>query len=114
MNWLNLKKLEELDWLIKQSNNPQISAVLIFKHSTRCGTSLMMKKQFENQFNFNPNHVLPYFLDLITYREISNKITEYTGIEHQSPQLIALKNGKVIYAASHYHISFEKLKQAIQ
>ena len=64
------------------------------------------------QRNWNPSE-LPeidlYFLDLISYREISNKIAEVLNVWHQSPQIIVIKNGKCIYEASHFSISFKDI-----
>jgi thioredoxin 1 len=43
-------------------------------------------------------------------RDVSDAVVERTGIRHESPQAIILKNGEAIYYASHYSIS----PQAIQ
>jgi len=40
-------------------------------------------------------------LDLIAYRNISNKIADDFGITHQSPQILLIKNGKAVYNESH-------------
>jgi bacillithiol system protein YtxJ len=42
-----------------------------------------------------------YFLDLIAYRNISNAIATRYGIEHESPQLLIVQGGKVIFHSSH-------------
>lgn len=96
--WINLDSKEQLNDILNSKNK-----VLIFKHSTRCGTSSMALKQFVREFQPNPK-IETYFLDLIRYREISNLIAEKTGVEHQSPQVIVLEDNKVIYKASHYEI----------
>ncbi len=46
-----------------------------------------------------------YYLDLLNYRDISNQIAELTGVMHQSPQVIVLKNNEVVYTATHTAIS---------
>lgn len=96
MNWSILDNINQLDELKKESfENP----VLIFKHSTRCGVSRMVLKQFENDFDYV--NVLPYFLDLLEYRNISNEIANVFGVVHQSPQILIIKNGICVYDASH-------------
>jgi len=46
-------------------------------------------------------------LDLLAHRELSNKMAEVFGVEHQSPQLIVVENGKAVSNASHEAISIE-------
>ena len=104
MNWKNLVEVEELDRLIILSNT---TPVLLFKHSTRCSVSLMAKRSLESEWNFSAEQIVPYYLDLITYRSISNRISEVFNVTHESPQAILLKNGKVLYHASHSEISAE-------
>jgi bacillithiol system protein YtxJ len=72
----------------------------------------MALKQFENEFDF-AEKVTPYFLDLITFREISNDITKRFGVQHQSPQLILIKNGKAVYDVSHSDIDAGELKTKV-
>ena len=78
--------------------------VLLFKHSTSCGISAMVLKRLENKLNKKNEDYYFYFLDLIRYRSISNLIADEFNIPHQSPQLIILKNGKVVDYSSHYGI----------
>lgn len=55
------------------------------------------------------NKLTPYYLDLIANRDVSNKIEEVLHVEHQSPQLILIKNGKSIYDTSHMGINYGEL-----
>jgi bacillithiol system protein YtxJ len=86
--------------------------VLIFKHSTRCSISRFALKQFENEFDLQ-NQIDAYFLDLLEFRDISNEIASRFGIMHQSPQLLLIKEGKVLYDASHSDIQANELKKYI-
>lgn len=106
MDWRELTSLEQLDQLIESSyQNP----IAIFKHSTRCLISATAKKRLERQWGFDGDEVTPYFLDLLKYREVSNAIEDRLGVRHQSPQLLVIKGGKVIYDASHLSISVKHL-----
>ncbi|MBU0942221.1 MAG: bacillithiol system redox-active protein YtxJ [Bacteroidetes bacterium] len=109
MDWEPLNHISQLDEIISLSNE---KAVAIFKHSTRCSISRMALKQFENEFDF-PEKVTPYFLDLIAFREISNEIASRFGVQHQSPQLILIKNGKAVYNVSHSDIDAASLKAKV-
>jgi bacillithiol system protein YtxJ len=109
ISWNDLTDLEQLNEIISLSNE---SPVLIFKHSTRCSVSRMALKQFENEFN-TLYKVTPYFLDLITYRDISNEIASRFQVVHQSPQVLLIKNGKSVYDASHSDIDAKDLEERL-
>ena len=109
MDWEPLNHIDQLNEIIAESKDKPGA---IFKHSTRCSISRMALKQFENEFDF-PEKVTPYFLDLIAFREISNDIASRFGVQHQSPQLILIKNGKAVYNTSHSDIDAGELKTKV-
>ena len=109
VGWKQLTDLGELNSIINESND---KTVVVFKHSTRCGISRMVLKQFENDFNF-PESITPYLLDLLAHRDISNAIASRFEVAHQSPQIIVIKDGKVIHHASHESIYAENLKDFV-
>ena len=108
MNWHLLEHESQLDLIVKSSFEiPQI----LFKHSTRCSISRMALSKTERNWNFAETQVQPYFLDLIAHRNISNKIAEQFQIEHQSPQMLLIKNGKCIFSSTHNDINPTDLNQ---
>jgi bacillithiol system protein YtxJ len=98
MQWHKLESLEDLSFALEKSN---VVPVALFKHSTRCSISSAAKDRIERQWTFSESQLPIYYLDLIQFREISNKIAEVTGVTHESPQLIIVKNGKAVYDTSH-------------
>jgi bacillithiol system protein YtxJ len=103
MNWIPLTEEKQLDELTEKSRtSPQV----IFKHSTRCGTSSMVLSRLERaeapQIDF-------YFLDLIRYRNISDHIAERFHVYHESPQVLLIKNGECVYDESHIGIRMDEL-----
>jgi len=66
----------------------------------------MAKKALEQQWRMDNDQLPIYFLDLLNYRPISNSIAERFAVQHQSPQLILIKDGKAIYNASHSDIDY--------
>ena len=64
----------------------------------------MALRQFEKQLNTDNNNHKIYFLDLLSFRELSNEIAIRFQVFHQSPQLIIIKNGNTIHHSSHYQI----------
>ncbi|MFI0427000.1 MAG: bacillithiol system redox-active protein YtxJ [Flavobacterium sp.] len=106
MEWNLLTAMNQLDLIVSMSEE---KAVLIFKHSTRCSISRFALKQFENEFNLEEK-IEPYFLDLLNYRDISNEIAFRFNVQHQSPQVLLIKNGVVVYDASHSDIAVEDMR----
>lgn len=110
LNWLPLTSLAQLEEIKKQS---AAEAILIFKHSTRCGISSMVIKQFEKLFKEEHKSLKVYYLDLLNYRDISNEIAAQFQVMHQSPQLLIIKNGVSVHHASHYDITLTDLSRFI-
>ncbi len=105
IGWKQLNNLGQLSEIIEESEN---IPVIVFKHSTRCSVSRMALRHFENEFDLD-GKVTPYFLDLLNYRDVSNEIANKFEVQHQSPQLLLIRNGKCIYDASHNAIEVESL-----
>jgi bacillithiol system protein YtxJ len=103
--WRVLTDLGQLNEIVNESTE---KPVVIFKHSTRCSISRMALRQFEQEFDLE-GKVVPYYLDLLEHRDISNDIANRFGVYHQSPQLILIKDGKAIYDRSHESIDANKL-----
>lgn len=101
VNWIPLTSLEQIDTIKEQSKSENI---FIFKHSTRCGISSMVIKRFEQLFDESMKNIKVYYLDLLSYRSISDEVGYKFQVMHQSPQLLVVKNGVAIESASHYDI----------
>lgn len=89
--------------IVKSQDRPQI----IFKHSTRCSISGVALQRLQK--SRQPDDVDFYFLDLISYRSLSNKIAELFGIQHESPQVLVIRDGECIYSESHLGIYMEEI-----
>jgi bacillithiol system protein YtxJ len=111
MNWKALENENEIEKIITLSHeNP----ILIFKHSTRCSISDTALNRLERNWQIETDKkITTYYLDLISYRNISNRISEIFEIDHESPQILIIKNGKCIYDASHLGISYTNIIENI-
>lgn len=103
MNWTSLDSAEQIN-LIKQ----QQGYSAIFKHSTRCSISMMVKKRFELDWDKLPNNLPLYFLDLIKNRDLSNLISKDFNVFHESPQLLLIKDGECVLDLSHGEVSVDE------
>lgn len=108
--WITLSSLDQLDEIIdKSSGKPQV----IFKHSTTCGISRMVLNMFKSGYSLESGQMDLYFLDLHSYREVSNGVVQKFQVLHQSPQLLVVKNGVVVAHNSHGAISEMELENYI-
>ena len=107
--WKPLTEISQLDDIAGAS-----VPVLIFKHSTRCGISNMVLKNFERHYDLRDGELEPYFLDLLSFRRLSDEIASRFGVLHQSPQILVIKDGKCLYTASHSDIDAASITEKIR
>ena len=104
LKWISLTEIDELQRIAEKSfQKPQI----LFKHSTRCGTSSLVLNRLERASDIPDADF--YMLDLIRYRNVSNKIAELFDVYHESPQVLLIKNGECYYEESHLGIDMFEL-----
>lgn len=107
MNWKKLTDSTQIEEIKELSNS---KPVLIFKHSTRCSVSSMsLDRLLRNWKTEDGEKVVPYFLDLIVFRNLSDQIEGTFGVAHESPQVLIIRNGKAIYDNSHFGISYPEI-----
>ena len=112
MNWNQLESIAQLEEIKNESHQ---FPVLIFKHSTRCSISATTLSRLERNWKQEEvDNLKPYYLDLISNRPISNQIAQDFGVHHESPQALIISNGKSVYDASHYDITFSDLKDQLK
>ncbi len=97
---------EWYDVLEQSKENP----LFVLKHSTTCPVSAAAYYAFESSAADVPK----YFLKVQESRPISNEIERNLDIEHQSPQLFLLNDGKAVWQATHYSISGPQIKKAVE
>jgi bacillithiol system protein YtxJ len=113
MQFYNLESETQFSQILDLSNSEHLKGVAIFKHSTRCSISYAAWSKLQRQWLWDDTQLPIYYLDLLQYRPISNQITHDFSVEHQSPQLLIIKNGKCIYTSSHNGILAAEIKQVI-
>ena len=91
-----INSAEELEKLFQKSNE---TPIVLFKHSLTCPISHGVYREVSNA-DADINLII-----VQRARNISNAIAEKTGIRHESPQAIVLKNGEPIYHASHFDVT---------
>lgn len=105
-----LTELAEVDALLSE-RRPR--ATVLFKHSPICGISAHV---YENLMPLVRNPQLDadwYLISVRAYRSISDAIAERLKVWHASPQVIVLRDGKVIWHGSHFGISERSVLRAL-
>lgn len=83
-------------------------AVVVFKHSTTCPISAAA---YQEMTQLDAEVAL---VDVQSARELSREIENRTGLAHESPQVIILRNGKVVWSASHRKVKADAVAQAVR
>ncbi len=108
MNWIHLTDISTIDQIIKDSfDKPQV----IFKHSTRCSISSMALNRLEREDA--PANANFCYLDLLSYRNISNAIADKFNVYHESPQILIIRNGECTYDESHQGINMSEIAEQV-
>jgi bacillithiol system protein YtxJ len=86
-------------------------AFLLFKHSYRCAISARSFSEYAAFVESN-SELKTGWIDVVGDRELSLWVATHTGIEHQSPQALWIKDGTVAWSANHFDITQDSLAAA--
>jgi bacillithiol system protein YtxJ len=106
-----LSTVEELDAAIAASAS---RPVLIFKHSATCGTSAMASEELDDLIAGAPLHADIYLVRIQATRALSNEIERRLGVRHESPQILLIRDGKVVWSATHYRVTAANIAAAVE
>ena len=105
MNWITITNEEDVLDISKSADYS-----IIYKHSPSCMTSLMAYRLLKSEVNAANDIEIPiYMVDVIKNRKESQFVAKTFEINHESPQVLVIKNGVCIYNTSHEAISLKKM-----
>ena len=87
--------------------------VFLFKHSVTCPVSSAALREYERyleQAGEEPVHTL---IEVQNARDVSKAIAERSGVRHESPQALLVRDGQVVWHASHWKITRDALADAL-
>jgi bacillithiol system protein YtxJ len=88
--------------------------VLLFKHSRYCGVSCEALEELQSHIDARADGAVAYkMITVQTHRPVSGAIAQRLGLRHETPQAILLRDGKVVWNASHFRITATQLDQAV-
>ena len=94
--------------LAELSDRSKEQPVVIFKHSLTCPISA---GAYEQMAEFEGEVAL---VEVQRARELSAEIENRLGVAHESPQVIVLSNGQVVWNASHFDITADAVGEAVR
>lgn len=108
--WQVLNSISQLEDIAEASKT---KTQAIFKHSTRCGISRMVIRNFESSFDLAEDQIDLYYLDLLNHRDVSAEVAAKFQVFHESPQFIVIRNGVTVHHSSHSMITPQVLHQFV-
>ena len=102
-NFVPVANRADLDRLLAESDE---EPVVLFKHDFACPISANAYRELAGV----PGEVP--LIDVERQKGLADEVARRTGIEHESPQVIVLRNGRPVYAASHWDITGEEVARA--
>ena len=104
-NFSPVSDAASLEQLFERSN---AEPVLLFKHSNSCPISARAYRQMQEV------KVPVTILVVQEARDLSRDVATRTGVRHETPQALVLRNGRAVWAASHFDISADAVEQAVR
>jgi bacillithiol system protein YtxJ len=102
--FIELRDVASLDDFLARSNG---DPVIIFKHSDSCGISARAYTQMSEVAS-------PVGLVTVqTARAVSDELEKRLGLEHETPQVMIVSNGKVAWTASHGQVKAAAVEAAL-
>ena len=102
--------LDELDRMLAASGDRPL---LLFKYSATCGTSAEALDELVAHLNENPADATYAMVTVQTHRDVSNEIARRLSVRHETPQMLLIRDGRVVWSASHFRVTAPAVKEAI-
>ncbi|MEM8994078.1 MAG: bacillithiol system redox-active protein YtxJ [Acidobacteriota bacterium] len=110
MDYQRLTSPEALDAAFADSHG---KTVIVFKHSLTCPVSTAALREYERFLEQDPA-VGATLIEIQPNRPLSNAVATRTGVRHESPQALVLRDGAVAWHASHWDITAASLAAAVK
>ena len=101
-------KIDNKETLDKLVTDSRTKPIVIFKHSNSCGISSAAYREMEKL------EAPVNLLEVQSAREVSRELAAMTGIRHETPQVIVLKDGKAVWDASHFDVKAGAVREALE
>lgn len=105
IKFLNKVSLKEIE---------SFKRVLLFKHSRTCPVSARALNEVERFMEEDETDIPIVLIDVLGERSYSAEIAKFLNLRHESPQLIFLEEGKMIWNDSHFRVTESKISSVTE
>jgi bacillithiol system protein YtxJ len=110
----DLTPLEHVDELHRLIAESQSRPVLLFKHSYTCGVSMEALDELVAHMNEGAGAAQYAMVTVQTHRAVSNAVAQKLGVRHETPQALLIRDGRVVWSASHFRVTAAAVNDAIR
>ena len=107
-----LQSAADFDALLESSHR---APVLLLKHSLTCPISSSAYREVRDFLadRSSDDDPVPALIEIQRAREVSTYVAQRTGVRHESPQALLIRDGEVVWHASHYSVRKDALGRAL-
>lgn len=109
-----LIELHTIDELSSALDESAVRPVLFFKHSTTCPISSRALRELHAHLDSADSTVSYRMIIVQSDRDLSDELAARLGINHESPQAILVRSGRVVWNVSHIEITAAGLEDALR
>src|ERR1041385_6572382 len=104
----NFFRIDDSATLANLITDSKAKPVIVFKHSNACSISSRAYRELE-QLGAQGN-----ILEVPSARGVARGLASLTGVRHETPQVIVLRDGKAVWNASHFDVKADEVLKAVQ
>lgn len=106
--------LEDIAALEHAMANAGNKSLLIFKHSSTCPISARAHREVDKFLASEALGETPIYAVVVQHaRDVSDAVAAKTGIRHETPQILLIREGQCVWHTSHRSITLEALQEVI-
>ena len=109
----NLTHLSDLDMLEAAIAESRERPVLLFKHSRTCGISCEALDELHSHLASGLTGAAYKVITVQSHRRLSDTAAQRFGIRHETPQALLIRDGEVVWNASHFRITADELSKQL-
>ena len=109
-NLTAVEDMAELDRILADSAERPL---LLFKHSLTCGTSAEALDELLSHVDAGGHDVHYAMVTVQRHRDVSQEVARRLGIRHETPQALLVRDGRVVWNASHFRLTAASVDRAI-
>ncbi len=108
--WNRPNSTKEIDAMFEEGSGVHI----IYKHSFACSVCIFTMNSLERELDAISGFGTPHFIDVREQRSLSDRVAERSGVRHESPQVVIIRDGQAFWTASHGEVRSDSVLNALK